>query len=62
MEKIILCIPFFWYLEDEWEESLEWEYRRKPRRFYRNKFYKNYVITEVFKDKTKVKSKYKLVF
>lgn len=61
IELIVLHIPFFWHLEDEWDWSDEMDYCRKPRRFYRNKFFKEYVITEVFTDKSKLKSKTKLV-
>tara|TARA_R110000782_G_scaffold267889_1_gene363714 strand:- start:1662 stop:2057 length:396 start_codon:yes stop_codon:yes gene_type:complete len=61
IEYVVLHIPFFWYLEAEWGCSKEMDYTRKPRRFYRNKFFKEYIITEVFTYKSKVKPKNKLV-
>lgn len=59
---ICLAIPFFWYLEAEWDWSNEMDGLRSPRRFYRNKFFKDsYIITEVFNDKKLCKSKFVLV-
>lgn len=47
----ILSIPYFWYIETEWDWSDEWDYVRKPRQFLRNKIYKDYMITSIFRNK-----------
>lgn len=57
-----LSNPFNWVLVSERDWSLDVDGRTAPRRFFRNKYYKDdYCITEVYNNIDNRKSKYTLV-
>lgn len=57
IKKWLLSLERYWYLDDEWKRSIEMNYVRSPRQFFKNKLFPEYLITSCFYQKPYAKSK-----